>query len=165
MELNMRIGFSILTITVAILLTGCSTSMEVTKPYSAQEGALLEYEVIDNAKITEQGMAIFQSRIEQELRARGRLANNDLESQQKVEINITKYRMRHGATRALVGIFAGTDSMKSTVIIKDKKTGNIISEFKVETANATAYYTSRAMISDHADEIVNYISPPLKTTP
>jgi hypothetical protein len=48
--------------------------------------------------------------------------------------------------------------MKSIIIVKDKKSNKIISEFKVQSGNATSWGTSRGMIQDHADQIVKYLT-------
>ena len=154
----MRKIFAGLFLVASIFLSGCSTSMKIEEPYTPQKGSLLEYEILLENNISKQGLEIFRSRINQKLNERGRLANSPVEAKEKVEIKITEYRMRHGATRAMLGIFAGTDSMKSTVIIKDKKSNKKISEFQVQSGNATAWGTSRGMIQDHADQIVTYLA-------
>jgi hypothetical protein len=41
--------------------------------------------------------------------------------------------------------------------VKDAKTGTALSKFSVESKNPTAWGTSRGMIEEHADKIVNYL--------
>jgi uncharacterized protein YcfL len=150
--------FPSLLIIVFIFLSGCSTTMQITKPYTPRQDSLLEYKIYLNATISQDGLEILRSRIEQQLRAKGRLANKPADAQEKVEINITNYKMRGDTARVMLGIFAGTDNMQSTIIVKDKKLNKIISEFKIESGNSTAWGTSRGMIEDHADKIVNYLT-------
>ena len=138
--------------------------MQITKPYTPRQDSLLEYKIYQSATIDESslisqdGLEILRSRIEQQLRAKGRLANKPADAQEKVEINITRYKMRSDTERILLGILAGTDNMRSTIIIKDKKLNKIISEFKIKSSNSSAWGTSRGMIEDHADKIVNYLA-------
>ncbi|MCD2339263.1 hypothetical protein LRH25_02795 [Ideonella azotifigens] len=49
---------------------------------------------------------------------------------------------------------AGSDNIQSTVRLKDTATGKVLSEFKVESKNPTALFTSRGLIEEHADKIV-----------
>jgi hypothetical protein len=65
--------------------------------------------------------------------------------------------MRHGATRALVGVMAGADNMQSSVQVRDKKSQAVVGEFFVESKNPTAMGTSRGMIVEHANKIVQYL--------
>lgn len=154
----MRKIFPGLFIIASIFLSGCSTSMKIEEPYTPQQGSLLEYDILLGSNMSKQGLEIFRSRINEKLTEKGRLASAPVEAQEKVVINITEYRMRHGATRAMLGIFAGTDRIKSTIIVKDKKSNKKISEFKVQSGNASAWGTSRGMIQDHADQIVTYLT-------
>ncbi len=64
------------------------------------------------------------------------------------------YYMRHGAARAMVEIMAGSDNIQSRVKIKDSSTGNVLSEFTVQSKNPTAWGTSKGLIEEHADKIV-----------
>lgn len=74
----------------------------------------------------------------------------------KAEIVIVNYYMRHGATRALVGIMAGADNILSQVTVRDGG-GAVLGEFTVESKNPSAWGTSRGMIEEHADKIVGYL--------
>lgn len=71
-----------------------------------------------------------------------------------LEVNVTNYVIRHGASRAMRGLFAGSDNVQSTVKVKDLATGNTLSEFAVESKNFSAWGRSGGLIEDHADEIV-----------
>jgi hypothetical protein len=53
---------------------------------------------------------------------------------------------------------AGADNMQSSVQVKDRKTQAVVGEFAVESKNPTAMGTSRGMIIEHADKIVEYLT-------
>lgn len=74
-----------------------------------------------------------------------------------LDVNVTYYRMRPGAARALVGIMAGRDKIQSTVTVKGAN-GQILSEYTVTSTNATAWGTAHGMIEKHAKEIVETLT-------
>lgn len=145
-------------IALVVLLSGCATSMQVHTEHKPIAGEKFKYQIITMAEITEEALGILRARLDDQLSGSGNLANNADGSATQVAIAITSYRMRHGATRALVGIFAGTDNMVSTVTIKDPKTSAVKAQFEVGSRNSTAWGTSRGMIEDHADQIAKYLT-------
>jgi len=63
--------------------------------------------------------------------------------------------MCHGAARALAGIMAGFDSIKSQVTIVDGS-GAVLGRIDINSTNATGWGTSRGLIEGHAKEIVDF---------
>lgn len=141
-----------------VLLSGCATSMQVQTEHKPTIGEKFKYQIITKAEVTEEALGILRSRLNGQLSNSGQLAGNADGGAAQVDVTITSYRMRHGATRAMVGIFAGTDNMASTVTIKDPKTNSVKAQFEVGSRNATAWGTSRGMIEDHADQIAKYLT-------
>ena len=134
------------------LLAGCSTGAKVQTAYQLSEGDKLKVKVSTPAEAKDEGMKIFRDRLDAQLAAKGLLAKSSDGSARTLDVTMTNYRMRHGAARGLAGIFAGTDNIQSTVKVRDG--AKVLSEFTVESKNATAWGTSRGMIEDHADQIV-----------
>ena len=56
----------------------------------------------------------------------------------KVAIRINEYRMRHGASRALVGIMAGKDTIRSTVEIRDGS-GHLLGSSEIDSGWKCAF--------------------------
>ena len=156
--------FSTLLLISVIFLSGCSTSIKIDKSYTPLKNRTLEYEVYPSKKliaksiVSKKVLDIFRTRLSYQLNKEGRLSKKNKEAEEKVEIIITKYRMRHGASRAMLGILAGTDSMISTIIVKEKKSNKTVAEFTVQSGNITAWGTSSRMIKDHADQIARYLT-------
>lgn len=150
---------AVLLITASALMTGCAgTSSTMKKAYSLPQGEKLKLDISTTGDATkdvsDQGMSIFKDRLIEQLTASNLLAGDTDASNKTIEVVVTNYYMRHGATRATVGIFAGADNVQSTVKVKNTKTGEYLSEFTVESKNPTAWGTAHGMIQDHADEIV-----------
>ena len=149
---------AILLITASALMTGCATSSTIKKAYSLPQGEKLKLDISTTGDATkdvsDRGMSILKDRLIEQLTASNLLAGDADASNKTIEVVVTNYYMRHGATRATVGIFAGADNVQSTVKVKNTKTGEYLSEFTVESKNSTAWGTSKGMIQDHADEIV-----------
>ena len=57
--------------------------------------------------------------------------------------------------RALVGIMAGADSIRSAVKIVDAS-GTVLGQIDINSKNATAWGTSKGLIEGHAEEIIEF---------
>ncbi len=142
----------------SLLLAACiGTSLRVNAPYQPSPGQKLTYELVDKAQTSEEALTIMRERLNEELEAAGLLAKGADASTRAVEIVVTNYFMRHGAARFWGGVFAGTDNIVTTVVVKDAKTQAVVSKFEAESKNPTAWATSRGLIQGHADKIVNYL--------
>ena len=142
-------------IVASVLMAGCAgTKLSVQAPYRPDTASKLSYVITPKVAVSEEALGILRQRLDIQLNAEGLLGPNPT---RQVEISIVNYYMRHGAARALVGVMAGADNMQSTVTIRDTQTQAVLGEFKVESNNATAMGTSRAMIEEHADKIANYL--------
>jgi len=129
----------------------------VQTAYQPTPGDKVTYAVVPKVQVSEEALSILRQELESQLQGSGLLAANSGEARKNVEISITNYYMRHGATRALVGVMAGADNMQSSVQVRDKKSQAVVGEFFVESKNPTAMGTSRGMIVEHANKIVQYL--------
>lgn len=140
---------------IVVITSGCAgTSLRVNQGYSSTSNDTFAYEITDNANVSEKGMLIFKERLNL------KLTQLNLKSEQSnkiLEITFNNYRMRHGAARALVGIMAGSDSIISTIIIKDIETGKQEGSIRVASKNPSAWGSSKGLIEEHADKIVSYL--------
>ncbi len=144
----------ILVTIILILLAGCATAAQIQSQYRLTQGEKLKLQVTAPPSANEEALQIFNERLTTQLSSNGLLAGPSDASARNLEVSVTNYTMRHGAARAMLGIMAGSDNMQSTVKIKDQTTGSVLSEFTVESTNSTAWGTSKGMIEDHADKIV-----------
>jgi len=81
------------------------------------------------------------------------------ESTLKINIQITDYSIKTGASREVMGSLAGADEVKSTVQVINTSTNQIIGESTVLTSSSMAY-GQRAMAWVHADDIATFLSTP-----
>ena len=137
-----------------MLLTACGTAAIVKTEYRLAQGEKVRVELIAPPAATEEGMQILRERLAEQLASSGLLAAPSDGSAKVLEVTVTNYSLRHGAARAMLGIFAGTDNLQSSVKVKDRATGAVLSEFAVESKNASAWGTSKGLLQDHADQIV-----------
>jgi hypothetical protein len=103
-------------------------------------------------------MGIFKARLASQLVASGKAGQVGGKGTSQVSITVTTYEMRHGAARALLGIFAGKDTMISIVDIRDPLTNEVKNSFEVESFNISALGTSKGMIEDQADQIISTLT-------
>ena len=143
-----------LLIASATLVAGCTTSAKVQSEYKLAQGEKFSFLITAPTEVSAEARQIFNERLTSQLTGSGLLAASSDASARSLEIAVTNYNMRHGAARALLGIMAGSDNMQSTIKVKDRGTGAVLSEFSIESKNSTAWGTSRGMIEDHADKIV-----------
>jgi hypothetical protein len=140
---------------VSMLLAGCGTSSQVKSDYARASSDRFTYEVVNTDGMSDEGLSILKARIEALLAERGQRAAGTEVDAKKVTIEITNYYMRHGATRAMVGIMAGRDNIESDVRILDAS-GKVLGQIDVSSFNSTAWGTSRGLIEGHAEEIVEF---------
>jgi hypothetical protein len=139
----------------ASTLTGCAgTAARIQTDYRLAQGEKVKLQLTAPPTATEEGLQILRDRLTMQLSNSDLLAQTSDASARTVEVAVTNYSLRHGAARALLGILAGTDNLQSTVTMKDQTTGRTLSAFAVESKNPTALGTSRALIEEHADTIV-----------
>ena len=150
----MRAITALVGVVYSLLLVGCGTSAVVKSEYRLSQDEKLKLQLSTPATASKEGVAIFRERLSSQLAAKGLLASADDVSSRILDVTVTTYTMRDGATRVMLGIMAGSDNIQSTVQIKDQSSGKILAEFAVESKNSTAWGTSRGLIEEHADEIV-----------
>jgi Domain of unknown function (DUF4410) len=142
-----------------VAMVGCAgTSAMIRSEYKLSQSEKLTYKVTAPGDMEEEAKGIFNTRLTEKLTSGGLLAQAPDAEARELDIQVTNYRMRHGATRVLLGILAGPDNIQSLVRVKNKATGAVLSEIEVESKNPSAWGTSRGMIEDHADKIVETLT-------
>lgn len=137
-----------------LALAGCSTSAMVRTPYQKVQGNTFEVRLQTPPDAGKEGMTLLRTDLDNELRSKSLLATAPGAGVRVLDVNVTYYRMRPGAARALVGIMAGRDKIESAVTVKDAG-GKVLSEYVVTSTNGTAMGTASGMIAKHAREIVD----------
>ncbi len=140
---------------ILLVITGCTSVGEVQKPYTPEDSDKFTYQIENSSIASKEAVSILKKRLESQLASNNILSENDNENTKDIKITFNHYRMRHGASRALVGVFAGADKIDTTITITQ---GDIhLGEFIVKSSNASAWGTSRGLIEAHADKIINYL--------
>ncbi|HYS14747.1 MAG TPA: DUF4410 domain-containing protein [Burkholderiaceae bacterium] len=145
-----------LVLVCCLAIAGCAgTSLNVQKSYGPTSGEKFSYAINPKVEVSAEALEIMETRLKSQLG--DSLQASAGQSGKNVEISITNYYMRHGATRAMVGIMAGADNILSQVTVRDAASGSVLGEFVVESKNPSAWGTSRGLIEEHADKIVSYL--------
>lgn len=153
----MRRQFALVLALLGILvLSACGTSSQVTQRYSAAANDQFAYTIDNRGGMSAENLATLRSALDSQLRAAGLLAATAASAERRVTITINEYRMRHGAARALVGIMAGKDTIRSTVKVVASD-GKVLGSSEIDSGNATAWGTTGGMVEGHAEEIVNFL--------
>lgn len=129
---------------VAASLTACGGSAQIAMHMDQMN----ELKLADNKMVVsnvttslkdvpDQFLASVKGYLDSDLRVDGLLAGKDANGANKIDVNITYYRMRSGFTRMMFGVFAGKDGIDGKVSIMDAK-GNTITTLKASSYNATA---------------------------
>ena len=150
----MRAIVALVVVVSSLLLVGCGTSAVVKSEYRLAQTEKVKLQLSTPSTASQEGVTIFRERLNNQLSNKGLLAAADDGSSKILEVTVTNYTMRAGAARAMLGIMAGSDTIQSTIKVKDQATGGVLAEFTVESKNSTAWGTSRGLIEEHADEIV-----------
>lgn len=145
-----------LAVLVAFASTGCiGTSSQITAPNQAAAGTHYWYTIDNRGNMSPEGMTILKARLDERLGPV--LARGATGGAYEADIVISSYRMRHGAARALAGVMAGTDEIRSSVTIVDPGTGERIGRIDVNSKNQTALGSAGGLIEGHADEIADFL--------
>jgi len=151
-----RIARSIIMLVCAVVLSGCiGTSSKVARPNAAVPGSKLWYTIDNQGGMTPEGLAVLRARLDE--RFVSVRAMEGTPDAVHVKVTVTRYRMRHGAARALVGIMAGKDTVLSTVQVIDPVTSEELGRLDVESGNATAVGSAGGLLRGHADEIADFV--------
>lgn len=142
---------------LSLILCGCSTTSKIRDSYAYDASDKFSYEVNNPDEMTGEGVAILKARLDSRLAALGKLADGGEPGAHRININITSYYMRHPAARALVGLMAGADTIKSVVVITDAE-GKELGRIDLFSQNITILGTAKGLIEGHADKIVDFVT-------
>lgn len=141
---------------LVLALAACGTSSQVTRPYAPASGERFAYTIDNAGGMSAENLATLRAGLDRQLSAAGALAATPAGASRKVGIRINEYRMRHGAARALVGIMAGKDTIRSTVEVRDAG-GQLLGSSEIDSGNSTAWGTTGGLVEGHASEIVAFL--------
>jgi hypothetical protein len=141
-------------VSLALVLAGCASGPRTHSGYVLPQGERVVSKVTVPPEMNDEALGIMNVRLAERLGAGGMLATGPGPGVRELDIRVVNYRMRHGAARALVGVMAGTDNIRSVVTVRDAPGGSILGSYEIESSNASAWGTSRGLIQDHADSIV-----------
>lgn len=134
-----------------LLMAACSTTSRVHQAHAPAAGQTYAYSFANQGGDDHEGIAKLDSVIQGELRKAGLLSSGPAD--QKIEVVVKHYYVRHNAARFLVGIMAGRDKIVSRVRILGAD-GAQVGNFEVETTNTTAWGSTEGLMQKHAEEIV-----------
>jgi len=145
--------FALMTATV----TGCSSTAVVQNAVSLSEREPVNYEISYQTSVEDDWKRLFEVELHDELVRVGLLAPEDALDVNQVSINFLVFRLRDDGTRFMAGIFAGTDEIKSEVVVRNSD-GEEVGRSVVTTSNASAWGTNSGYLEDHARDIAAFLS-------
>lgn len=145
---------------VCLILSGCGVKSNVIVPYHPDQSLKLSY-FLSSAELTEvpdEVLETMRTQLSRRLSEINLLALQGESGFNKADILITGYRMRHGAAKALVGIMAGCDNIRSKVTVTEPNTGKTIGISSFESSECSAVIPAQSTINRHIQKIVDYLS-------
>ncbi len=145
---------------LCLFLGGCGAKSNVITPYQFNSNIKLDFTLSKKEKIEipDEVLETIRKQIRDGLSAQNILVKNTDENFRKAEILITSYRMRPNAARLLVGIMAGCDNIKSSVVVVDSKTNEKIGESEIMIEECAAWGVSSQVITAYSEGIVSYLA-------
>lgn len=142
---------------MVLVFAGCAgTRTVVNESYSASSGDTFRIDILNTANATEAGINVFKSQLAS---YDSMLKVGNPNPTRMVTIEFTNYYVRPGATRALVGVMAGSDNVSTVTTVLDATTGEVLGSVKHVTKNPTAVVGINSLIKGHADKIAQYLLP------
>ena len=86
-----------------------------------------------------------------------RIVNDGGPSDYTLEITLTGMRKISGITRALVGVMAGPNYLRGDVVLKENKSGNVLTQFEVTSNSASVPFSGESTPEDASREFVKEI--------
>ena len=143
---------------IAILaVAGCSSTTAVQDSIPLAERKPVSYEISYQTAVEDDWKQMFEAKLRDELDRSGLLAPDDAVNPNQVSINFLVFRLRDDASRKLGGLLAGTDEIKSEIVIHNSE-GAEIGRSVVTTDNTTAWVTNSRYLEHHARDIAAFIS-------
>jgi len=138
-------------------VTGCSSTAVVQNAVSLSEREPVNYEISYQTSVEDDWKRLFEVELRDELVRVGLLAPEDALDVNQVSIDFLVFRLRDDGTRFMAGIFAGTDEIKSEVVVRNSD-GEEVGRSVVTTSNASAWGTNSGYLEDHARDIAAFLS-------
>ena len=136
---------------------GCSSTAIVQDAVSLSEREPVNYEISYQTAVEDNWKRLFEVELRDELVRVGLLAPDDAKGPNQVSINFLVFRLRDDGTRLMAGIFAGTDEIKSEIVVRNTD-GEEIGRSVVTTSNASAWGSNSGYLEDHARDIAAFLS-------
>jgi hypothetical protein len=145
---------------ICLILSGCAGKWSVIMPYHPAQNLKVSYSLSasQSIEVPDEVLEMMRTQLDRRLSARNLLGLQADSGLNKAEILITGYRMRHGATRAMVGILAGCDGIESKVTVKESGTGETIGIASFESSECSAVIPAQKTINGHIEKMVDYLS-------
>lgn len=150
----MRNWFVATCVSAVLALSGCTTAVQVQTENQSPPTQKLIVKVSAPATMPPDAQALLVARLNAQLSARGALADQGEAGAAELEVRVLNYTMRGDGARFFAGVLAGSDNVQSAVRVIKREGGAVLAEFTVESANITAWGTSRGMVEGHADKIL-----------
>lgn len=148
-------------VTITLFLSGCGGSAVVPVRMDRANQQKLAADKMTVADVTSSVKGVpahfltnVKGHLEAALIERGLLAVKDPDHANKVEINITYYRMRGRFARSMFGIFAGRDGIDGEVIIVDPS-GDRITTLDASSFNLSAGGGPDYIAREFAQQVVS----------
>lgn len=158
-------GSHVIRISIALLvlaLGACTTTSTVQQPVAPAQGRAYAFSFENSGGDDLAGIASLARIIQGRLQAAGLLQAGGPPgagpAAGRVEVELTRFRMRSHAARAIAGILAGRDTIASRVTVLGPD-GTPLGRFEVETTNLSAWGSAEGLMEQHADEIVARLQP------
>ncbi len=141
------------------LVTACGSTSTVRKTLPAAENGRATYQLADVtagvSEVPDKFIKDLRKYLEKDLKKQGMLGEGA--GSRKVSVKITEFSMSKGASRVLLGAFAGGDFAKADVNVVDAGSGEIIGSTTIESKDKLASGGPELFTSNHAKAISKFL--------
>ena len=142
---------------MVVALSACSSTATVMDAVSLSERLHVRYEINYATQVADDYKRLFEIELRDELVNVGLLAPEGAGKTNKVSINFLTFRLRDDGSRLIAGIFAGTDEIKSEVVVSNSD-GEKIGRGVITTSNASSWGTNAYYLEEHARDISAFVN-------
>ncbi len=144
---------------ISTLIFGCSSSTTVKKEFASVKNNNYLIETYYSGRHTPHDYRqIFESHLQRKLDEIYLNTGTDSDPTHTAKIIFEEFQLRDDTERVMVGIFAGTDKVVSSVRVISNEENELVGEALIESNNASAWASNSGLLEKHAQKIIDFLT-------
>ena len=147
------------TLLISVLILGCSSSTTIKREFASAKDNNYIIETHYSDKHTPHNYRqLFESHLQRKLDELDLNAGSDPRHTHTAKIIFEEFQLRDDTERVMIGIFAGTDKVISSVEVISNAGNELVGEAIIESNNASAWASNSGLLEKHAQKVIDFLT-------